>query len=357
MKTTHANSCEIVTSARQTGLRRAFAAATLIATFLGATACGGSDSSRANVKSDIAVSTQPSTSTATSTATILALPSTSATSTAPVPASAQPGPSTTPATTVARPTGTRDELVGGDGQSIHVRCTGSGPNTVLLIAGFEGSMEGWVKIEAAVSERARVCSYDRPGTGTSSPPSSTQTFATQATDLRRLLASIGEPGPYVVVGHSFGGAEAIMFASMFTNDVSGVALIDASPATWPAALCSVADDGTPTAATLRSTCTGLFLPTGNVEHLDVLPSFASVSNISSLGSLPMVVITATDRHLDGLDVAEAARLTDVWNTGQLAWANRSTAAHVVSVDHTGHHIEIDQPDVVIDEVTRLLAKP
>jgi hypothetical protein len=26
----------------------------------------------------------------------------------------------------------------------------------------------------------------------------------------------------------------------------------------------------------------------------------------------------------------------------------------VSVEHTGHHIEIDQPGVVIDEITRLL---
>jgi pimeloyl-ACP methyl ester carboxylesterase len=350
MKTTHTNGAESGASTRHTVLRRPFAAAMLVAALFGVTACGGSTS--ASEKSHIVGSTQPFTSSAAPMSTTVA-PSTSATTTRPSPTNPPPAPTTT----VVRPTGTRDELVGSEGQSIHVRCTGSGPNTVLLIAGFEGNLEGWVKIEAAISGRARVCSYDRPGTGTSSAPSSTQTFATQATDLHALLTTIGEPGPYVVVGHSFGGAEAVTFASQFGKEVTGLVLIDASPITWPAALCSVPDDGTQTAGSLRSTCTGLFLPTGNVEHLDVLPSFATVSGISSLGSLPMGVITATDRHLDGLAPTEATRLTDVWNKGQQDWASRSAAAHLVSVDHTGHHIEIDQPDVVIDEITRLLAKP
>src|SRR4051794_16418514 len=104
-----------------------------------------------------------------------------------------------------RPSATVDELVGADGSRLHVRCVGHGDTTVLLIAGF-GDGGRWDKIEPSISGQARVCSYARPGTGTSDPPSSTQTFISQANDLRSLLHAIGEPGPYVVVGHSFGGA-------------------------------------------------------------------------------------------------------------------------------------------------------
>ena len=76
---------------------------------------------------------------------------------------------------------------------------------------------------------------------------------------------------------------------------------------------------------------------------------------ASLGSLPMAVITATHRELPAdLAASEVERLNDAWNQGQQTWMALSTDARLVPVDHTGHHIEIDQPGVVIDEITRLL---
>ena len=237
---------------------------------------------------------------------------------------------------------------------MHVRCVGEGDTTVVLIAGFGGDTTGWANVEPAIAASARVCSYDRPGTGTSDPATAPATFTTEATDLYDLLRTIGEPGPYVVVGQSFGGAEAVMFAARYADEVSGLALVDASPTTWPADLCSVPDDGSEAAATVLGICGG-FLPTGNSERLDVAAAFAEVSNVVSLGSLPMAVITAVDRELpSGLAASEVARLTEAWNQGQQSWASLSSTAHVVTVDHTGHHIELDQPAVVIDEITRLL---
>jgi pimeloyl-ACP methyl ester carboxylesterase len=262
--------------------------------------------------------------------------------------------STVPATISPRPTATIDELTGPSGVRVHVRCVGHGDTTVVLIAGFGGDTTGWAEVEPVIAARARVCSYDRPGTGTSDPATSSSTFATQASDLHALLQTIGEPGPYLVVGHSFGGAEAVTFASHFADEVTGLVLVDASPTDWPTVLCAVPDDGTTAATMVRSTCS-TFTPTGNGEHLDVHAAFAEASQIDSLGALPMAVITATRRELPaGLAAPEVTRLTNSWNDGQQAWAALSTAARLVSVDHTGHHIEIDQPGVVIDEITRLL---
>jgi pimeloyl-ACP methyl ester carboxylesterase len=199
-----------------------------------------------------------------------------------------------------------------------------------------------------------VCTYERLGTGTSDPATSTQTFVTEANDLHTLLGAVGETGPYVVVGHSFGGAEAVTFASTFAHEVTGLVLIDASPTTWPAAVCAVPDSGSAATTMLRGVC-DMFAPTGNSEHLDAPAAFAETAKIVSLGSLPIAVITATHRELPAdLEASEVLRLNDEWNRGQQAWASLSTAAHLVPVDHTGHHIEIDQPDVVIDEITRLL---
>ena len=91
---------------------------------------------------------------------------------------------------------------------------------------------------------------------TSDPPPADQTCVTQATILHALLESIGEPGPYVLVGHSYRGAEAVTFASLFPAEVTGLVLLDASPVTWHEATCSASDDGSDTAHAFRGQCEG-----------------------------------------------------------------------------------------------------
>jgi pimeloyl-ACP methyl ester carboxylesterase len=338
------------TDARNTGLRRAFGVAILVAALLNATACGKSDAT-GKADANVTASNQISKTTKSATVATAATPAATPTTSPPTPASAPSQPTTT--TTATRPTGTLDELVGSEPR-LHIRCVGRGTTTVLLIAGFEEGTENWNKVEPAISASARVCSYDRPGTGTSDPPASTQTFASQATDLHALLTAVGEPGPYVVVGHSFGGVEAVTFAAKYPADVIGLVLIDTSPVTWPTVLRSVLDDGTETATLLRTFGIGLSDPTKNAEHLDVAASIAEASAIVSLGSVPMAVITAVERQYPGLGTTELSRLTDLWNQGQQQWSHLSSAAHVVSVDHTSHHIQLDHPGVVIDEIARLL---
>ncbi|MDP2293229.1 MAG: alpha/beta hydrolase [Actinomycetota bacterium] len=303
----------------------------LTAVLVSSTACGGSTADTGDATS---------TSRATTTTILPAAPTSM---------------SSAPSTTAApRPTTTIDALIGVPGERVHVRCVGQGDTTVLLISGFGGGAEGWATIEPAIAARARVCSYERPGTGQSDPATSTSTFTTQAMDLHALLGAIGEPGPYIVVGHSFDGAAAVTFASRFADEVAGLVLVDASPTRWPAAICAVPDDGSDAAATLRSVC-GMFAPTGNSEHLDAVAAFAEADEIVSLGSLPMAVITAARRGLPAdLATAEVDRLNAAWHEGQRHWMALSSDAHLVTVEHTGHHIEIDQPSVVIDAISHLL---
>jgi pimeloyl-ACP methyl ester carboxylesterase len=319
----------------------------ILGALLSTAACGnGGTSSSADRPPTTATTTAPSTSPTTSTSS----PSLTTQPTATASNTSRP---TTLAT--ARPTATFDELVGLEGAQVHMRCTGSGAATVLLISGFEAGSVAWAEVEPALSARTRVCSHDRPGTGTSAPATAIATFTTQAHDLHDLLSTIGEPGPFVVVGHSFGGAEAVTFASEFRDEVTGLVLVDASPVTWPDGLCTVADDGSSAATVLRGVCDRLSDPMSNAEHLDVFAGFAGAATITSLGSLPMAVITAVDRQLPaGLSAAEVVRLTDVWDEGQRSWSHLSTGSRLVPVDDTSHDIQLDHPDVVIDEIVRLL---
>ena len=95
-------------------------------------------------------------------------------------------------------------------------------------------------------------------------------------------------------------------------------------------------------------------PTDNPERMDEVAAFAGVSAIESLGALPLAVVTAADHPFPGLDPSATARLNEVWDDGQEGWLSLSSNAHLVSVDDTGHYIQMDQPDVVVSEIRGLL---
>jgi pimeloyl-ACP methyl ester carboxylesterase len=264
---------------------------------------------------------------------------------------ASPSPTTSASTTttivdVERPTSTVERDVVTSNGALHLRCTGQGATTVLVIPGWGDDGTSWRIVESAVAERARVCTYSPFGTGASDAPPSTQTFRTHASDLHDLLDEAGEPGPYVVAGHSFGGAEAVTFTSQYSDEVAGLVLVDASPVTWPAAVCGVPTFG-PLCGVFRD-------PAQDPERIDVFAAFEEAGTIRSLGELPTTVITAAVHTWPGLTADELARLNAIWADGAERWAALSTSSTIVTVEGTGHVIQLDQPEVVSGEIVGLL---
>ncbi len=254
---------------------------------------------------------------------------------------------TVAATAAHRPTEVVDVRIPVGGARLHLRCHGAGDETVVLIAGFGATEETWRLIDGPAARHARVCRYDRFGIGASDPAPAPQTFATEAQDLHALLQAAGEPGPYVAVGHSFGGDEAVSFADRFTEDVAGLLLLDASPSTWNAASCAVVDDGTVEARSFVQSCALVADPANNPEALDGPAAFAELAAIDGLSDLALTVLTAADHGFP-------ADLDEVWQTGQEHWAALSTRSRLVTVDRTGHDIHLDRPEVVTAELDRLL---
>ena len=93
--------------------------------------------------------------------------------------------------------------------------------TAVLVAGFNDDGRNWSSVTPSLAASTRVCWYSRFGTGDSDQPSKPQTFSSQARDLDALLRAAAEPGPYLVVGHSYGGAVAVTFASLFPSRSAG----------------------------------------------------------------------------------------------------------------------------------------
>ncbi|MBX2869852.1 MAG: alpha/beta hydrolase [Acidiferrobacterales bacterium] len=120
------------------------------------------------------------------------------------------------------------KLVEANGVLNHIFCTGQGQPTILLEAGLGGNSLEWHPVQTSLAKHSRVCSYDRPGYGWSEIATSPRNARTISRELQSLLEATGESGPYILVGHSFGGHIVRLYANEFSESVAGIVLLDAS---------------------------------------------------------------------------------------------------------------------------------
>lgn len=113
------------------------------------------------------------------------------------------------------------------GHKLSMTCQGSGSPTVVYLHGMGGSKGSAGRIPQLLADKQRVCAYDRPnGMGVSDPVDGPLTGNDSVKDLHALLAAADVRGPYVLLGASFGGLIADMYAATYPDDVAGMVLLD-----------------------------------------------------------------------------------------------------------------------------------
>lgn len=119
-------------------------------------------------------------------------------------------------------------LVDIGGYRLHLFCEGAGSPTVVLSAGAGDFSVDWALVRPTISKLARVCSYDRAGEAWSDAGPVPRTLRQEAYELHLALNKAGEHGPYILVGHSLGGLTMRIYAERFPDEVAGVVLVDAT---------------------------------------------------------------------------------------------------------------------------------
>lgn len=125
------------------------------------------------------------------------------------------------------------QLVDVNGHPIHIYCSGvetPGNPVVILESGAGENLYNMLKIQSQIAEFAQVCSYDRSGIGWSETASAARTAGQKADELELLLQNAGVEGPYLLVGHSFGGLVARIFSARHPQDIVGLVLVDSTNA-------------------------------------------------------------------------------------------------------------------------------
>ena len=128
------------------------------------------------------------------------------------------------------------QLVDLGGYRLHIYCMGEnkeGSPTVILEQGSGGISAAWVRVQPEIAKTTRVCAYDRAGMGWSDLSPEPRDAEHIATELHTLLNSAEIPGPYVLVGWSYGGLYVRRYAGQYPDDVIGMVLLDSShPDQW-----------------------------------------------------------------------------------------------------------------------------
>ena len=97
--------------------------------------------------------------------------------------------------------------------------------TMVFVHGYGGYAMQWKNQLKAFSDNYRVIAYDVRGHGRSDAPYTSYTMDDTQADLDALLEKLNVQLPFILVGHSFGGAIVAEFAHRRPQDLSHLVLI------------------------------------------------------------------------------------------------------------------------------------
>lgn len=295
-------------------------------------------------------------------------------------------------------------LVRAGAQRLHVFEMGEGRPAVVLESGISATCVNWRRVQIAISRFTRVLSYDRAGLGWSDPARTPRTAPQIVEELHAMLHEAAIPAPYVLVGHSFGGLVVRLYAARYSAEVAALVLVDplrphewypitaeqkrmltggAVLSHWGALLARfgvvrftlsrlASGSRSLPRAIGRATSSGAGLATmeriiGEVRKMpqELWPaimshwchpkSFASMGH--HLALLPQSVdciIGGEPLHGIPVTMIVGAESKTKWQPEELP--RMADDLTVITAEHSGHWVQLDEPDLVVDAVRDLVER-
>jgi len=287
----------------------------------------------------------------------------------------------------------------GSGQRLNIYCTGRGSPTVVFDSGLGEKTANWGLIQPAVAKRTRACSYDRAGLGFSDPPNRSSTSANMVDDLHRLLHAARIRPPFILVGHSLGGMNIKLYAETYLSEVSGLVFVDPSHEDLGKGAWEIDPESQKTYAPymealhrcleakpkdfvagseLVKNC-GPFQDSRYSAAINVIEMergkqhgrlqariseqenvwFTSADQVRAayrpLGPIPIIVLTHEAFPRGPAETQEQRDAKNkLWLNLHEQIAAMSTRGKRITVEKSGHYIQLEQPQVVIDSIFEIL---
>ncbi len=256
-------------------------------------------------------------------------------------------------------------------QVMYIDCLGEKSPTVLIDVGLGDASANWLKIARTLSKNVKVCLYDRAGYGWSDPGAGERTTDQIVHELNMLLELAAIPGPYVMVGHSFGGFTARYFAATYPEKTIGAVLIDSSHPDQIYRLSALDKVKQKRPLKLARTKPApdymnetekrwYFLNSSRkavFAQMEELRSFKqSAYQVKHSGPLPDIPLAVLSRGKNQLPEINGVSLEAEWQDMQNDLLSLSNQSWHTIIKNSGHRIYLDAPEEIIKNVLKVVNK-
>ncbi|HZO54041.1 MAG TPA: alpha/beta hydrolase [Bryobacteraceae bacterium] len=231
---------------------------------------------------------------------------------------------------------------------ISVYCNGEAArsSTVILIPAGGRTAEDWSTVQPSVSGFTRVCSYDQANFGKSDKaPVKLQSVDEVVNDLYRWLKASGEKGPFILVGHSNSGIYARRFVTRYPREVIGLVFVDSSHEEQALRLRQL-DPAGPALDDLTALIGFYVKPGQQLEWRTELPLIVLGRGMP----FPRKARDGSDSQTNRMTEEQFAAWDRTWREFQQDLAKRSTRGEFRLAEKSGHFIQRDQPELVIQAI-------
>lgn len=235
-----------------------------------------------------------------------------------------------------------------DNRSLYTKYQRTSAPSVIFIAGLGDNFETWKKVQDRISDVTSTLSYTRASIGRSSVAPVPQTCHDLVEELSELLQELDVKKPYLLVGHSFGGLMARLYASLYPLDICGMILVDAAPEFKELAYEQVLPENL-----IAGNREYLENPSLNRENIDKMQSYKQIVDHKRQIDLPLTIIARglPDRGEEGWP---SQKILEIEQNLQKELKKLSTSSKFRIASHSGHYIHHDEPEIVIEEILRML---
>ena len=240
----------------------------------------------------------------------------------------------------------RLEKVDVGGHNLNLLIGGQGSPAVIFEGGFGAGIASWSTVQKDVATFAQTVSYDRAGLSQSEPGPKPRSAKQIGTELKAALLKAGVKPPYVLVGHSFGGVYARVFADMYPKDVIGMVLIDPSQEAfndW--AKTNLPDLRKEEEGRIAKASEGVRAESDSIET-----SYSQARTAKIPPGIQVLLISAAQ------DEGMPAEARKMWIQKHKEWIASVPGGKHIIAEKSSHFVQAQNPALVIDAIRQMVKK-
>lgn len=244
------------------------------------------------------------------------------------------------------------------GNRIHYELQGKGRPCIVLVSGVGNPAGAWDAVFPRLARLSATVRYSRAGLGSSTfAGTDKRTLNDIVKELGELLAKLTIPKPFVLVGHSYGGLIVRAFAAAHPEQVAGLLLVDSTFENYLPVLETIE----PRAREVEMKDWAQALqeePPGSAVRLEIESLLAlwderSLFDDQAAAKIPMIVLTSV-RVEPGQPLRSSDRFMRARYNAHHRWLNPLAWGMHLSTPISGHFIQFDEPDLVVQAAGMLL---